>query len=185
MPSTDDPLVSTDWLAARVDDAKVKIIAASYKMPGVLRLPSDDYLGAHIPGAVFFNVNSIADANDPRPHMYPDAKQFARDVSALGISSGDTVVAYDSGGWVAAPRAWWMFLSFGHRDVRVLDGGLKKWLREGRPTHSGNVTAKPGKFQAKFDAAFIRSQQQMVGNLATHAEQVVDARPRPRFEGTA
>jgi thiosulfate/3-mercaptopyruvate sulfurtransferase len=116
--------------------------------------------------------------------MYPSAEQFARDVSALGISSGDTVVAYDSGAWVAAPRAWGMFLSFGHREVKVLDGGLQKWLREGRPTHSGKVTPKSGKFQAKLDSNFVRSQQQLLGNLETHAEQLVDARPRPRFEGT-
>src|SRR6202162_785290 len=182
--STDDPLVTTDWLAAHIDDPKVKIIDASYKMPGVLPLPSDDYLGAHIPGAVFFDVGAIADPNDPRPHMYPNAEQFARDVSALGISSGDTVVAYDSGAWVAAPRAWWMFLSFGHRHVKVLDGGLQKWLREGRPTHSGKVTPKAGKFWATLDPSFVRSQQQLVADLETHAEQLVDARPRPRFEGT-
>jgi thiosulfate/3-mercaptopyruvate sulfurtransferase len=181
---TDDPLVSTDWLAARIADPKVKIVDASYKMPGVVPLPSDDYLRAHIPGAVFFNVNAIADPDDPRPHMYPGAEQFARDVSALGISSGDTVVAYDSGAWVAAPRAWWMFLSFGHRDVKVLDGGLQKWLREGRPTHSGQVAAKPGKFQAKLDSSFVRSKQQLLGDLETRSEQLVDARPRPRFEGT-
>ena len=102
---TDDPLVNTDWLAARLDDPRVKIIDASYKMPGVLPLPSDDYVGAHIAGAVFFDVGTIADPNDPRPHMYPDAERFAREVSALGISNGDTVVAYDSGAWVAAPRA--------------------------------------------------------------------------------
>ena len=180
----DDPLVSTDWLSARLDDPKVKIIDASYKMPGVLPLPSDDYLAAHIPGAVFFDVTAIADSDDPRPHMYPSAEQFARDVSALGISSGDTVVAYDSGSWVAAPRAWWMFLSFGHADVKVLDGGLKKWLREGRPTHSGKVAPKPGKFQARLDSRFVRSRQQLLGNLDTGAEQLVDARPRPRFEGT-
>src|ERR1700680_271281 len=184
MPPTDDPLVSTDWLAARLDDAKVKIIDASYKMPGVLPLPSDDYIGAHIPGAVFFDVGAIADPNDSRPHMYPDAAQFGRDGSALGISSGDTVVAYDSGAWVAAPRAWWMFLSFGHRQVKVLDGGLQKWLREGRPTHSGKVTPKPGKFQAKLDSSFVRSKEQLLGNLETRTEQVIDARPRPRFEGT-
>jgi thiosulfate/3-mercaptopyruvate sulfurtransferase len=182
--STDDPLVTTDWLAAHLDDAKVKIIDASYKMPGVLPLPADDYLGGHIPGAVFFNVNTIADPNDPRPHMFPSAEQFARDVAALGISSGDTVIAYDSGSWVAAPRAWWMFLSFGHPNVKVLDGGLQKWLREGRPTHSGKVTPKPGKFQARLDPGFIRSQAQLVGNLQTHAEQLVDARPKPRFEGS-
>src|SRR5665213_601360 len=176
--STDDPLVTTDWLAAHIDDPKVRIIDASFKLPGVLPLPLDDYLAGHIPGATYFDVDAIADRNDPRPHMYPTAEQFARDVAALGISSGNTVVAYDSGGWVAAPRAWWMFLSFGYRDVRVLDGGLKKWLREGRPTHSGKVTAKPGKFQATFDPSYLRSQQQLVGNLTTHAEQLVDARPR-------
>jgi thiosulfate/3-mercaptopyruvate sulfurtransferase len=183
--STDDPLVTTDWLSAHLDDTKVRIIDASYKMPGVLPLPADDYLAAHIPGAVFFDVNAIADRNDPRPHMYPDAEQFARDVSALGIANGDTVVAYDSGSWVAAPRAWWMFLSFGHPNVKVLDGGLKKWLREGRPTHSGKVTPKGGgRFSARLDPNYVRSQQQLLSNLKTHDEQWVDARPRPRFEGS-
>ena len=181
---TDDPLVTTDWLAARLEDPKVKIIDASFKLPGVLPLPVDDYLAVHLPGAVFFDVDHIAAPNDPRPHMFPDAAQFARDVAALGISSGDTVVVYDSGGWVAAPRVWWMFLAFGHPAVKVLDGGLKKWLREGRPTHSGKVQPKPGKFQARFDPGFVRSQQQLVGNLATHAEQVIDARPLQRFQGT-
>src|SRR5260370_1892834 len=146
-------------------------------MPGVLPLPSDDYLAAHIPGAVFFDVNAIADRNDPRPHMYPDAEQFSRDVSALGISSGDTVVAYDAGGWVAAPRVWWMFLAFGHSNVKVLDGGLKKWLREGRPTHSGQVTSKPGKFQAKFDPSFLPTPPHPVVKLAPPAQHFVHPRP--------
>jgi len=184
MAPTDDPLVSTDWLAAHLGDAKVKIIDASYKMPGVLPLPSDDYLGGHIPGAVFFNVNTIADPNDPRPHMYPNALQFARDVSALGISSDDTVVAYDAGTWVAAPRAWWMFLSFGHPNIKVLDGGLQKWKAEGRAVAAGAVTAKPGKFQARLDPRYVRSKEQLLDNLQTKREQLVDARPRARFEGT-
>jgi thiosulfate/3-mercaptopyruvate sulfurtransferase len=184
MTPTDDPLVSTDWLAAHLDNPRIKIIDATFKLPGMLPLPIDDYLAAHVPGAVFFDVDAIADHKNPLPHMYPDAAQFAKDVSALGISSADTVVAYDSGSWVAAPRAWWMFLSFGHPHVKVLDGGLKKWLREGRPTHSGKVVPKPGKFHAKFDPGYLRSQQDLVGNLETHAEQVIDARPRGRFEGT-
>ena len=157
------------------------------QMPGVLPLPVDDYLAAHIPGAVFFDVNAIADHNDPRPHMFPSAEQFARDVAALGISSGDTVVVYDSGGWVAAPRAWWMFLSFGHRDVRVLDGGLKKWLREGRPTHTGKVTPKPGKFQARFDSSFCaqpaaigrQSRRRMPSKWSTRARGRVSKAPSP------
>jgi thiosulfate/3-mercaptopyruvate sulfurtransferase len=184
MSTTDDPLVSTDWLATHLNDPKLKIIDASYKMPGVLPLPADDFLTAHIPGAVFFDVNTIADPNDPRPHMYPGAEQFARDVSALGISSDDTVVAYDAGAWVAAPRAWWMFLSFGHPNVKVLDGGLQKWTAEGRTVVSGAVTPKPGKFQARLDPSYLRSKARLVGNLETRKEQLVDARPRPRFEGT-
>ena len=151
MTATDDPLVSTDWLADHLNDPKIKIIDATYKMPGVTPLPADDFLAAHIPGAVFFDVNAIADRNDPRPHMYPAPEQFAHDVGALGISSEDTVVAYDAGGWVAAPRAWWMFLSFGHAGVKVLDGGLQKWKAEGRPVESGAVKPKPAKFQAKLD----------------------------------
>src|SRR3979490_2714487 len=182
--SSDDPLVSTDWLSARLDDPKVKIIDASFKLPGVLPLPIDDYLAAHISGAVFFDVDAVSDHSASLPHMYPDAAQFARDVGALGISTGDTVVAYDSGAWVAAPRAWWMFLSFGHRNVKVLDGGLQKGLRAARPTHSGEITPKPGKFQAKLDSNYVRSKQQLLGNLETRAEQLVHRRPRPRFEGT-
>jgi thiosulfate/3-mercaptopyruvate sulfurtransferase len=185
MTATDDPLVSTDWLAAHIDDPNVKVIDASFKLPGVLPLPVDDYLAAHIPGAVFFDVDAISDHDNPRPHMFPDAAQFARDIAGLGICTGNTVVAYDSGGWVAAPRAWWMFLSFGYANVKVLDGGLKKWTQEGRPTHSGRVTAKPGQFTAKLDPSYIRSQAQVLANIGTGAEQLVDARPRGRFEGTA
>ena len=175
-------LVSTQWLAEHLTD--VRVVDASWYMPDDKRNPAREFEEAHIPGAVFFDVDAISDHNNPRPHMYPDATQFARDIEALGISSGDTVVAYDSGGWVAAPRAWWMFLSFGYPNVKVLDGGLKKWTQEGRPTHSGKVMPKPGKFTAELDPGYIRSQQQVLGNIETRAEQLVDARPRGRFEGT-
>ena len=132
-----DPLVSTEWLAAHLHDPGVKILDASFKMPGVLPLPKDDFETAHIPGAVFFDVDAISDHSSALPHMFPDAEQFGRDVGTLGVGNADTVVVYDSGGWVAAPRAWWMFLSFGHSNVRVLDGGLKKWIAEGRPVEAG------------------------------------------------
>lgn len=184
MTAHTDPLVSTEWLAARLGDPKVKIIDASFKMPGVLPLPAEDYLAAHIPGAVFFDVDAVSDHTSPLPHMYPSAEQFARNVEALGISSGDTVVAYDAGGWVAAPRAWWMFLSFGHADIRILEGGLKKWMAEGRPTEAGKPTIAPGRFNAKLASSFVRSRDQLVANLDSAAEQVIDARGAPRFEGS-
>ncbi|SNT61182.1 thiosulfate/3-mercaptopyruvate sulfurtransferase [Tardiphaga sp. OK246] len=183
MTST-DPLVSTEWLAAHLGDPKVKVIDASFKMPGVLPLPVDDYLAAHIPGAVFFDVDAVSDHSVSLPHMYPDADQFARDVAALGISSDDTVVAYDAGGWVAAPRAWWMFLSYGHANVKVLDGGLKKWKAEGRAIETGKSSPKPGTFSAALDKSYIRSKAQIVANLDSRKEQLIDARAANRFEGS-
>ncbi|WP_371426179.1 3-mercaptopyruvate sulfurtransferase [Tardiphaga sp.] len=184
MTSGTDPLVSTEWLAAHLDDPKVKVIDASFKMPGVLPLPIDDYLAAHIPGAVFFDVDAISDHSVDLPHMYPDAAQFARDISALGISSDDTVVVYDAGGWVAAPRAWWMFLSYGHTNVKVLDGGLKKWKAEGRATETGKASPKPGTFSATLDKSYVRSKAQVVANLDSRKEQLIDARAANRFEGS-
>src|SRR6185436_11314263 len=160
--STTDPLVSTDWLAEHLNDPNVRMIDATFKMPGVLPLPKDDYLRSHLPGAVFFDVDAVSDHSNPLPHMFPDAEQFGRDVGGLGIGNDNTVVLYDSGGWVAAPRVWWMFLSFGHKNVRVLNGGLKKWVAEGRKVENGQVTPKPATFKAKFDPAYTRSVQQMV-----------------------
>ena len=149
---TTDPLVSTKWLADHLHDKNVKVVDASFKLPGVMPLPKEDYERAHIPGAVFFDVDAVSDHANSLPHMFPDAEQFGRDIGTLGISNADTVVLYDSGGWVAAPRAWWMFLSFGHDKVRVLDGGLKKWIAEGHPVQGGNVMIKPATFKATFDA---------------------------------
>lgn len=183
MTETDDPLVSTEWLAARLGGPAIKVLDASFKMPGVMPRPGDDYLAAHIPGAVYFDVEEVCDASNSLPHMYPDAAQFARDVSAMGVSTGDTVVIYDAGGWVAAPRAWWMFLSFGYDKVRILEGGLKKWLAEGRPTESGKPLTTPGSFTATLDPSYLRSKSQLVANLDQAAEQVVDARASDRFEG--
>ncbi|MGH6641778.1 MAG: 3-mercaptopyruvate sulfurtransferase [Bradyrhizobium sp.] len=183
MTTTDDPLVSTDWLAAHLGDPKIKIIDASFKMPGILPLPKDDYLTSHLPGAVFFDVDAVSDHSNPLPHMFPNAEQFGRDVGGLGIGNDDTVVLYDSGGWVAAPRVWWMFQSFGHQNVRILNGGLKKWRAEGRKVEGGEVTPKPATFKATFDPGYTRNVEQMVANLASRAEQVLDARANERYQG--
>jgi thiosulfate/3-mercaptopyruvate sulfurtransferase len=185
MAMHNDPLVSTEWLAEHLNDANVKLLDATFKLPGMLPPAKDDYLAAHIPGAGYFDVDAVSDHSNLLPHMFPVADQFGRDVGALGISNGDTVVIYDAGGWVAAPRVWWMFLSYGHRDVRILDGGLKKWRAEGRAVETGEVTAKPATFNASYDAQRVRSIEQMIANVASRAEQVIDARAADRFEGRA
>jgi thiosulfate/3-mercaptopyruvate sulfurtransferase len=180
--TTTDPLVSTEWLAENLGKPGVKVVDASFKMPGVLPLPKDDYLAKHIPGAVFFDVDAVSDHSNQLPHMFPSAEQFGRDAGALGIGNDDTVVIYDSGGWVAAPRAWWMFLSFG-KQVRILNGGLKKWAAEGRKVESGQATLTPSTFKAAFDARRVRSMQQLVANISSRAEQVIDARANERYQG--
>jgi len=185
MTTITDPLVSTEWLAENLGKPNVKVLDASFKLPGVLPLPKDDYLAAHLPGAVFFDVDAVSDHANPLPHMYPSAEQFGRDVGNLGIANADTVVLYDAGGWVAAPRAWWMFLAFGHSNVRILNGGLKKWRAEGRAVESGEVKPKPASFKASYDAKRVRSMQQLVANVESRAEQVIDARAADRFEGRA
>lgn len=184
MTTTTDPLVSTDWLAARLNDPHVKVLDASFKLPGVTPLPREDFLAAHIPGAAFFDVDVISDHGIALPHMFPSEGHFAEGVGALGISNKDTVVIYDAGGWMAGPRAWWMFLAFGQTDVRVLDGGLQKWCAEGRPVESGAADPQPAAYDASFDPSFVRSRQQVVSNLDRRTEQLIDARPQPRFEGS-
>jgi thiosulfate/3-mercaptopyruvate sulfurtransferase len=189
---TDEPLVSTAWLADHIHDPTIRIVDATFKMPGVSPPASEDFLAAHIPGAVFFDVDTISDHSNPLPHMYPPAEQFARDVAALGISNDSLVVVYDSGGWMAAPRAWWMFKSFGHDNVKVLDGGLRKWRQESRAVQTGQVIGQAtgqaastqGRFTATFDASSIRSKAQIIDTIASRREQVIDARARNRFEGT-
>lgn len=184
MATLDDPLVPTEWLAAHLHDPRLRVVDASFKLPGAATSARDDFLQAHIPGATFFDVDAVADRNDPLPHMYPDAEQFGRDVAALGISNDSIVVIYDSGSWMAAPRAWWMFLTFGHANVKILDGGMKKWHAEGRATEAGEPHPVPGKYVATFNPAALRSKDQMVRNLQSRAEQVIDARSRARFEGS-
>lgn len=180
-----DPLVSTQWLADRLGDPRVKVLDASYKMPGMTPLPKDEFVTVHIPGAAFFDVDIVSDHSSSLPHMFPDSAQFGRNVGALGVGNNDIVVVYDAGGWSAAPRAWWMFVSFGHRDVRILDGGLKKWRAEGRPVESGAVTPKVVSYHAAFDSRRVRNKTQMQSNVQSGAEQIVDARTQERFEGRA
>lgn len=181
----DDPLVSAAWLAERLGDPALRVIDASYKMPGVTPIAAEDYARAHIPDAVFFDIDAIADRASPLPHMLPDAAQFARDIGALGIGDTHQIVVYDAGNWMGAPRVWWTFAVFGRRDVKVLDGGLKQWTAEARPVTAQPTALPPVSFTAHFDAALVRGKAQMIANLAGQAEQVVDARTNDRFRGAA
>jgi thiosulfate/3-mercaptopyruvate sulfurtransferase len=176
-----NPLVSTDWLAAHLSD--VRVVDASWYMPDEKREPEREFEAGHIPGAVFFDIDAIADRATDLPHMMPPPEEFARAVGALGIGDSDTVVVYDGSGIFSAPRAWWALRSMGHASVFVLDGGLPKWKREGRPVVSGRATPRAARFAAKPAAALARDYQAVLRHLKAGDAQIVDARSASRFTG--
>src|SRR5262245_28731766 len=126
-------LVTTDWLATRLTNPEVVVVDGSFYLPALKRDAAAEYLAGHIPGAVRFDIDAIADHSNPLPHMLPSADAFAHAVGALGIADTDTIVVYDGIGLGGAPRVWWTLRIFGARDVFILDGGLPKWKAEGRP----------------------------------------------------
>lgn len=182
---SDDPLLTTEWLAAHLDEPDVRVIDASYRMPA-MRPPTalEEYTARHIPGAAFFDIDEIAERSNPLPHMLPSPLQFARATGFLGIENNHLVIAYDRGDYMGAPRAWWMFRVFGHQRVKVLDGGLKKWIADGYKVDAGTVSPGQRVYHAYLDESGVRHRNQLVANLASGAEQIVDARARGRFEGT-
>jgi thiosulfate/3-mercaptopyruvate sulfurtransferase len=177
-------LVSTEWLAKRLGSPGLVIADATYHLPHTGREATSEYQAAHLPGAVFFDIDGIKDHANPLPHMVPSPTEFAEAMEALGISNGDHVVVYDAHGLMSASRAWWMLRLFGHDRVSVLDGGLPKWRAENRPMATGAVRPPKGRFSAGFRPALLRSKAQIAANLASHRETVIDARAAGRFEGT-
>lgn len=178
------PLVSTQWLADHLGDAGLRVVDGTYFLPHLKRDAAAEFRARHIPGAVRFDIDDIKDAGNPLPHMLPDAETFAAKVGALGIASDRAVVAYDGLGLMSAARVWWMFRVFGHDNVAVLDGGLPKWLKDGRPVETGDAAPAPARFAARFRPELVRDLDAVAADLESRREQVVDARSHGRFAGT-
>ncbi len=179
-------LVSAEWLADNLNTEGVRIADASYFLPGAKRDAKAEFAAEHIPGAVFFDIDDIRDSGSDLPHMLPDAETFSAKVGALGIADTDKVVVYDTnGGGMAAARAWWTFRVFGHNDVCLLNGGMKTWLAEGRPMTDVAPAPQPANYTGRKNDALVRDIEQMLANVDSGNEQVIDARAKERFEGTA
>jgi thiosulfate/3-mercaptopyruvate sulfurtransferase len=179
-----EALVEAEWLAAHLDDPYVRVVDASFTLPGVIPTARENYDRGHIPGAVFFDIDDIAEPAASLPHMIPSADLFAQKIGALGIGDDDKVVVYDGAGLSSAGRAWWMLRMFGHREVALLDGGLPKWEAEGRPTDIAIPAPIPRRFTARFDPSLVRAKADLLADLTSRREQVLDARAAGRFAGT-
>jgi thiosulfate/3-mercaptopyruvate sulfurtransferase len=181
----DDPLVSTQWLADHLDAPDLRVVDASWHLPGSARDPRAEYLAGHIPRAVFFDIDEVADLDSPYPHMAPSPEKFASRMRRLGLGDGLRIVVYDSTGIFSAPRVWWLFRLMGHEDVRVLDGGLPKWVKEGRPLEEMAPMISDRHFTVRRNSGLIRAIDQVQAKLEAGSAQIVDARPAGRFEGSA
>jgi len=177
-------LKSTEWLAGQLGKAGVSIVDGSYYLPTQTRDAKAEYLAGHIPGAIFFDINAIADDSTDLPHMLPGPGQFAQAVGNLGITENDTIVVYDGSGFLSAPRVWWTFKVFGARNVFILDGGLPAWKQEGRPLDTGEVKRPSRAFNANMDTGAVAMLSDVQMALNDSSAQVVDARSAGRFAGT-
>ena len=176
-------LKTPEWLAGNL--GKVVVVDASYYLPTQKRDPKAEYLAAHIPGAVFFDLNAIADQSTDLPHMLPGPDQFAAAVGKLGIADTDTIVVYDATGLYSAPRVWWTFRIFGAKNVFILDGGLPAWKAAGGKTEVGEVKRPPRSFKAEMDTGAVAMVSDVQVALNDNSVQVIDARAADRFAGAA
>ena len=180
-----DALVSSNWLADHLRTSNVRVLDGTYFLPNIPRNAHDEFQAEHIPGAAFFDIDDVKDPDNSLPHMLPTPKVFSNKIQELGIKNTDRIIIYDRMGFFSAPRVWWTFRVFGHKSVAILDGGLHKWLAEGRLTSGSETVRQPSHFLATFDAAMVRNADQVRENLQSKSELVVDGRPSDRFEGTA
>jgi thiosulfate/3-mercaptopyruvate sulfurtransferase len=176
-------VVSTEWLAERLGRPDLVVVDGSYYLPTANRDPEAEYLAGHIPGAVRFDIEAIADHSIALPHMLPSAEQFAREVGALGIGDRDAIVAYDGAGMFSSPRVWWTFRVLGAEQVFILEGGLPKWRDEDRRLESGPVKRPAKIFHARATPGTVASLADVRKALADRSAQVVDVRSAERFRG--
>lgn len=176
-------LVSTEWLNAHLNAPDIRIVDASWHMPSEERSAFQEYQDAHIENAVFFDIDQTSDEISPYPHMLPGPEKFASTMQKLGLGNGLRIIVYDNSKYRSATRLWWMLRIFGHKDVAVLDGGLQKWISEGRKLASGTVSQRERHFTVQFDQTMLRSRPQIEAKLGDKSAQIIDARSPGRFSG--
>ncbi len=178
------PLVTTEWLAGELGAADLVVFDATKYLPNENRDGKAEFLTAHLPGARYFDIDEVADIDTDLPHMVPTPGRFAKLMAAMGISNTTRIVFYDQKGLASAARGWWLMGLFGHDNAAVLDGGLPKWVREGRSVEAGAAAVPaPGVFKPDYRATRLRGVGDIIANVTSQAELVVDARAAGRFTG--
>ena len=178
-----DPLVTTQWLADWLDEPEVQILDATWFMPGQGKTGAASYAEGHIPGAVRFDIDQIADQSTDLPHMLPSANDFATMAGALGLRRDHIIVVYDAQGLFSAPRVWWMLRVMGFPEVFVLDGGLRKWRAEGRLIEREAREFPASRLPSRIQPSLVSDLAAVHELLGSASAQIIDARPAGRFRG--
>jgi len=183
----DDPktLVSTDWLAVHMKDPDLRILDASTYLPGIDRDGRTEYDAVHIPGARFFDIDEVSDGRSDLPHMVPPIEKFMSRVRAMGVGDGHQIVVYDGSGLFSAARVWWLFRLMGQDNIAVLDGGLPKWIAEGREVEDLAPVIRDRHMTVRFQNQMVRDVTQVSSASKLGTSQIVDARAAARFRGEA
>lgn len=177
-----EALVTPQWLEDALGAVDLRILDATWFLPDAGRNARAEFEAGHVPGAAFFDINTISDAASPLPTMLPDADQFARQLGELGVGTGNRIVLYDNAPHHTATRAWWMLRAYGI-EATLLDGGYARWVKEGRPVATGPAQPTPARLTVTPDPTRVRSRDQVLANIVSHGEQLVDARSAVRFTG--
>ncbi|MCW5623943.1 MAG: sulfurtransferase [Burkholderiales bacterium] len=178
------PLVKAEWLAAHLHNRSLCVVDATVHLPDTGRNAKAEYLAAHIPGALFFDLEDIADPGNPLPRKIPPRDRFVERVAALGIGNDTHVIAYDTPGLYSAARVWWLFRQFGHDKVSILDGGLVAWHAAGLPTNAGEERRPPAQFTPTGQRDLVTYWPDVLHTVQNRDRQILDARTPGRFAGT-
>ena len=181
----DDPktLVSTQWLAAHLKDPDLRVLDASWYLPGSKRDPFAEYQAAHIPGARFFDLDDVSDHRSDLPHMVPSVEKFMSRMRAIGVGDGHQIVVYDGSGLFSAPRVWWLFKLMGQMDIAVLDGGFPKWQAEGHPVEDLPPILRDRHMMVRRQNQMVKDVTQVSAASKLGESEIVDARSPGRFYG--
>jgi thiosulfate/3-mercaptopyruvate sulfurtransferase len=177
-------VVSADWLQAEIASPDLRVLDASFYLPAQKRDADAEYAAGHIPGAIRFDQDKIADHSVPLAHTIPSPAFFAEEVGKLGISETDRIVVYDGIGMFASPRVWWLFRVMGAKNVFVLDGGFDGWKAEGRPLETAIPAYKTASFKPSYDESRVVTFDAMRDIVSSGAMQIADARGAGRFAAT-
>ncbi|GAA6181687.1 3-mercaptopyruvate sulfurtransferase [Shimia sp. NS0008-38b] len=183
----DDPktLVSTEWLAAHIKDPELRILDASWYLPSSDRDSKAEFISRHIPGARFFDIDDISDGRSDLPHMVPPVEKFMSRLRAMGVGDGHQIVIYDGSGLFSAARVWWLFKLMGHVNAAVLDGGMPKWVAEGRPTDNSPPTIRDRHMTVLRQTNLVRDVTEVSRAAKLGDHEIIDARAPERFTGQA